>query len=174
MSGHPLLPQVKERTSAISVAGNVYNISLSYHKVASISGYLVGIKFADKSHSMNPAKKAGVNGAQLGVAIGQRAMQMIEPDLDTIAVLGFYLLTEDLDKRGEKAVKIKRRMYNSTALKIHSRVKYRLPILRMMETTGGIGWAMSRENFSESREYQAFVRQLGKQLEIRDVSSPTG
>jgi hypothetical protein len=171
MSGHPLLPQTKERTSSIVVAGNIYNIHLSYHKAASISGHLVGIKFTDKSNSMNPAKKAGVNGAQLGIAIGQRAMQMVEPDLDNIAVLGFYLLTEDLEKRGEKAVRVKKRVYSSTALKIHSHVKHRLPIIRMLEASGGIGWAMSRDNFSQSSEYEAFVRLLGKQLEVSDVNS---
>lgn len=172
MSGHPSLPQIKAKSSAITVSGSVYTIHLSYHEVSQVSGYVVGIKFADRNNSMNPANRGSVNGAQLGIAIGQRIMQMVESDLDSIALLGFYLLTDGLDQRGDKAIRAKKRIYSSTAVKIHTQVKHRLPLLKMLEVSGGVGWAMSRQDFNQSREFDALVQQLGKQLEISDVSSP--
>jgi len=171
MAGHPLLPLVREETSRLSIGGRAFNINLSFHKSVGLNGSIVGLKFTDDKQSMDSSKKVNIHAAQLAVAIGKKVLQMLEPDIKNISILGFYLLTDDLSARSDRAVRLKKRVYGSTAVKIHSKIKHELPILQMLEVKGGIGWAMSRENFMVSNHFDVFVSELGKQLEVVDVNS---
>ena len=171
MAGHPLLPLEGEEISKISIGGRVFNINLSFHKTVGLKGSIVGLKFTDDKQSMDSSKKVNIHAAQLAVAIGDKVVQMLEPHIKNISILGFYLLTDDLSARSDKAVRLKKRVYGSTAVKIHSNIKHELPILKMLEVDGGIGWAMSRDNFMVSSHFDTFVSELGKQLEVVDVNS---
>jgi hypothetical protein len=138
----------------------------AYHTVSGISGEVVGIKFSNQKNSMDPSDKGRVNGITLGRVIGKKVAEMVAPDLDSIAVLGFYLLTDGLADRGARAVLIKQRMYGAQARNIHNSLKHKLPVLQMLQASGGIGWTMSKEDFSSHRQYELFEQELRKQLEI--------
>lgn len=166
MAGHPALSYVKEKREIVSISGSIYKVHLTYHKVSGISGYVAGIKFSDSSDSMDSSKTAKVNPFLLGSAIAQRTIQMIKPDLKQISILGFYLLTDDLETRRQGASKLKKRLYNAQAIEIHSKVKYRLPHLTRVETDGGIGWAMSEHDFESLDEYKIFEQELAKELRV--------
>ncbi len=97
MAGHPLLNQVKAKTDIVAVAGKLYNVHLSYHRVDGVDGFVVGLKFSDEGGSMDSAKPGNVNPYALGRAVANKAAQMLNPDLDSVSILAFYLLTEDID-----------------------------------------------------------------------------
>jgi hypothetical protein len=166
MAGHPLLNQVKEKTEIAHIGGSIYHIHLSYHRVTGIEGYVAGLKFSDQDKNMDSSKIGKVNPFQLGIAIANKAKQMVAPDLDQISILGFYLLTDDLEARKKGGSRLKKRLYNAQALEIHSQVKNKLPHLTRLETDRGAGWAMSEHNFSSYHEFQIFERELAKQLRI--------
>lgn len=166
MAGHPSLSQVHERTEIASVNGTIYNIHLSYHKVSGIEGYVAGLKFTDQYQSMDSAKPGKVNPFLLSKAIAQKAVEMIKPDLDKVSVLGFYLLTDDLEERRKGGTRLKKRLYNAQAIEIHSNVKHKLQHLNRFETEGGLGWAMSKDDFSSYSEFKVFERELAKQLRV--------
>ncbi len=138
MAGHPLLHQIKEETGIIAAGGTTYNIHLSYHRVAGVEGYVVGLKFSDQSGSMDSSKSGKVNPFLLGNAIAHKTLQMVKSDLDKISVLGFYLLTDDLESRHANGSRLKRRIYNAQAIEIRANVKHKLQYLTSFEVEGGL------------------------------------
>lgn len=166
MAGHHLVTDHRDKTSTALISGKQYKIQLSYHNIKGISGSVVGIKFSDASNSMDSSKKGQVSGVLLGRAIGEKVVQMVMPDIDKISILGFYLLTDDLSTRGKRAVFIKERVYGNQAKEIHNYVKHKLPVLRMLKTNGGTGWAMSKEGTMDDFQIQLLERELGKRLEV--------
>jgi hypothetical protein len=166
MSGHPRVSQVKEQTSIISVMGGVYNVHLSFHTIKGIEGYVAGLKFTDQSNSMDSSKRGNVSGLSLGKAISREAVRLIQPELKNISVFGFYLLTDDLADRSERAVAIKKKVYGAQAIKIHGKVSHELPFLNALEVEGGLGWAMSRDDFNSYDEFHAFEDELSKNMQV--------
>ena len=107
MAGHPMLSQVKSETSVLDFSGRQFNVVLTYHKVSELSGHAVGIKFSDVTDSMDSSKSVKINGMLLGKAIGERVVEMTR-NLHGISFLGFYLLTDEIEKeRGKLAVRAK-------------------------------------------------------------------
>lgn len=166
MAGHPMLNQIKAETSILEFSGQRYHITLSYHKVAGLSGSAVGIKFSDATESMDSSKKVHINGMQLGKAIGERVVEMTG-DLKGVSFLGFYLLTDDIEReRGSLAVRAKTRLYGSQAKQIHRKVHGKLPQLTQINVEGGVAWGMGEKNFLNKSEFQLFLSELGKATEV--------
>lgn len=166
MSNQAILSPVREKTSLVVVSGNTYNISCSYHNLPGIPGYVVGIKFSDRTNSMDSSKSGNTHAFKLAIAIGERAIQMIRPDLNKTSIIGFYLLTDDLSARNPKAIQLKQRVYGNQAILMHEKVKHKLPKLTMLRTSGGLGWTMSSHDFQSSETFNIFQRELGKRLEL--------
>ncbi|MDP5209450.1 hypothetical protein [Microbulbifer sp. 2205BS26-8] len=131
-----------------------------------MDGYVVGLKFSDRHNSTDSAKAARINPFGLGRTIAQTAVKVILPDLDRIAIFGFYLLTDDLDARRTGGADRKKRMYTARALDMHKGVKSKLKHLTRVEVDGGLGWAMSEHDFSSYSQFQIFERELAKQLRV--------
>ncbi|WP_226644411.1 hypothetical protein [Microbulbifer variabilis] len=166
MAGHYLLRQTHEKTSVITVGGSNYTIQVSYHDVAGITGKAVGIKFTNASGSMDSSVMGKTNGLSLARAIGTRATEMILPDLPSISIVGFYLLTDDLGRRKANAIHIKNRAYGHGAREIYKHLKHKLPHFIALHTDGGIGWFMSDVKISETDQYRIFEQELAKPLEV--------
>lgn len=118
MAGHPLLISQKVNRSRLAIQNRIFEVELSYYKYNQVDGYLVGLKFSDETGSMDSSKSGNFDGYALGRAIGGRAVSMLRPDINKTALLGFYLLTEDLSARGERAVSAKARQYRFQARQI--------------------------------------------------------
>ena len=73
MAGHPLLHQVRTKSEPLVVGGKTFQIVISYNQVIGIAGYVVGLKFADETGSMDSARAANVNGMALANAVAYRA-----------------------------------------------------------------------------------------------------
>lgn len=166
MTGHRLLNQVKEKSEIVVANGAIFSIHISYHKIAGIEGYVAGLKFSDQYGSMDSAKKGTTNPFQLGIAIANKAVQMLKPDLHQISVLGFYLLTEDLESRRANGARSKRRIYHAQALEIHSELKHKLRYLTSFDVDGGLGWAMSANDFDSYEQFKVFETELAKQIRM--------
>ncbi|MFA0813394.1 hypothetical protein [Microbulbifer epialgicus] len=166
MAGHYLLRQTHEKTSVISVGGSNYTIQVSYHDVAGITGKAVGIKFTNANGSMDSSISGSAHGLSLARTIGKHATEMILPDLPSISILGFYLLTDDLGRRKANAIHIKNRAYGHGAREIYKHVKHKLPHFIALHTVGGIGWFMSNEKISDTDQYRIFEQELAKPLEV--------
>lgn len=166
MAGHPLLTQTGEKSDVVSVDGIAYYIHLSWHRIVGIDGNIVGLKFADQKGSTDSAKRGHVNPYLLGKAISMKVVQMLEPELDRIAVFGFYLLTGDIEDRHEGGGVIKVQRYNAQALKIHAGVKHKLQHLTRFEVQGGVAWAMSENDFATYEHFKIFENELAKQIRI--------
>lgn len=91
---------------------------------------------------------------------------MILPELDSITILGFYLLTDDLDMRRADGGKLKKRLYGNKALLIHSEVKHKLQHLTTFEVDGGVAWAMSVNHHSSYPQFTVFENELAKELRV--------
>lgn len=166
MAGHPMLSQVRSETSVLDFSGQRFHIDLSYHKVAGLSGHAVGIKFSDASDSMDSSKKVQINGMLLGKAIGKRVVEMTR-NLDGISFLGFYLLTDDIEQgRGVLAARAKTRVYGAQAKQIHKKVSHKLPQLTQINVEGGVAWGMGESNFLSKPQFQFFLSELGKSMEV--------
>lgn len=166
MAGHPALTQVKTDRSTVAHAGRCYTVELSYHTVTDLKGYAVGVKFTDMHSSMDSSKKVNTDGYSLGNAIGERVVRMTK-NLKDVSFLGFYLLTDDLEKsRGEKAVISKIRLYRSQAVKIHKKVSHKLPELTQIKVNGGVGWGMGEKNFLSKPNFETFLLELSKAFEV--------
>lgn len=166
MAGHPALSHVKEKREMVSVCGSLYHVHLTYHEMVGIKGCVAGIKFSDNTNSMDASKSGKVNPFLLGAAIARKTIQMLKPDLDKISILGFYLLTDDLEIRRQGAARLKKRLYSAQALEIHSNVRHKLPYITRVEADGGMGWAMSKEDFKSIDQYKIFERELAKELRV--------
>lgn len=139
---------------------------MSYNRVIGIDGYVVGLKFADQDGSMDSAKATGAHGVSLGIAISYRAIQMIKPDLDNISILGFYLLTEDLEARRPGGGRLKVRLYGTRALEIHAAVKHKLQCLTHFQVEGGYAWAMTENHYSTYDQFNIIEKELAKQMRV--------
>ena len=73
------------------------------------------------------------NPYSLAKAVAYRAVQMLKPDLDNVSIMGFYLLTEDIDARGPNASRAKTRIYNTKAATMHRELKDKLQYLTAFE-----------------------------------------
>lgn len=165
MAGHPLLNQVRSKSEAIVVDNETYNIVLSYNRVIGIEGYIVGVKFSDASGSMDSSLiKYPSNPFGLARAVAYRVSQMLKPDLDDVAIMGFYLLTEELDARRPGGGKLKTRVYGNQALLIHGEVKHKLQYLTTFEVVGGVGWAMSVAPHTAYEPFDVLKNELAKQI----------
>jgi len=166
MAGHPRINQTRVESSTLLFSGQRYRIDLSFHNVPGLSGHAVGIKFSDESESMDSSKKVQINGMLLGKAIGKRIIEMTK-DLKGVFFLGFYLLTEDLERnRGILAVRAKTRIYKAQAIQIHKKVDHKLPQLTQVNVAGGVGWGMGENNFLSKPQFQQLVSELGKAAEV--------
>ncbi len=165
MAGHPLLNQVRTKSEAIVVDNETYHIVLSYNRINGIDGYVVGVKFTDASGSMDSSLiKNTPNPYRLARAIAYRVAQMVKPDLTAVTIMGFYLLTEELDARRVGGGKIKTRLYTNQAILIHEEIKHRLEYLTMFEVAGGVGWAMSVEHHTAYESFNVLKNELAKQI----------
>ena len=156
--------QVKSKTDIIAVDGQKYNVHLSYHRVTGVDGFVVGLKFSDESGSMDSSKPGSVNPFALGTAVANKAAQMLKPDLDAVSILAFYLLTDDLDARRADGGKSKGTVYQANAIRIHRRVKHKLQYLTRFAVQGGLGWAMSENDFGSYDQFKVLENELAKQL----------
>ena len=161
-----MLQQVGEKSEIVSVDGELYHVHLSWHRVAGIDGYVAGLKFSDQSGSMDSSKSRNVNMYRLGGVIARKALQMLESELQKISILGFYLLTDDLEVRQPGAAAIKQKQYQAKAIVIHTRLKHRLPFLTSFEVQGGLGWAMSEKDFVSYEQFKVLETELAKQIRI--------
>ncbi len=166
MAGHPLVNQVKAKSDMVAIGDKLYNVHLSYHRIAGVEGLVVGLKFSDENGSMDSAKRGITNPFGLGTAIANKAVQMLRPDLNNVTILAFYLLTEDLDARRAGAGAAKGTFYAAQAVKIHRQIKPRLPHLTSFEVQGGLGWAMSVDDFGSYEQFKVFENELAKQLRV--------
>jgi hypothetical protein len=164
MAGHPLLNQVRSKSESIAINGETYNIVLSYNQVVGIQGFVVGLKFTDASGSMDSAAAKPVHGIQLSLAIAHRAIQMIKPDLDSVEILGFYLLTDELEGRKVGGTKQKKRMYGNQAIKMQQAFKDKLQHLANLEVEGGAAWVLSTKPYSDYEQFNLLEKELAKQL----------
>jgi hypothetical protein len=166
MAGHPLLNLARTKSEALVINGKIFNIILSYNHVLGIPGFVVGLKFADETGSMDSAKAKGVNGIALANAIAHRAVQMLKPDLANIAILGFYLLTDDLaaSRPGRQATKIL--LYDHQASVIHQQLKNKLRHHANFEVQGGVAWTMSDRPYTDFEQFTLLENELAKQIRV--------
>lgn len=160
MAGHPLLNQVRAKSEAIAIDGETFHIVLSYNKVVGIEGYVIGLKFTDASGSMDSSSAKSVNGIRLSMAVAHRAVQMLKPDLDKIAILGFYLLTEDLEDLRPGGAKAKIRLYRAQAFTMHEEFQDKLEHLTSFEVQGGTAWVMSKNHYSAYDQFALLEKEL--------------
>ena len=166
MAGHSLLNQVRSKTETLAVDGETYNIVLTYNKVLGIAGYVVGLKFSDSSGSMDSSKAKPVIAPRLSLAVAHRAVQMIKPDLDSIEILGYYLLTDDLESRKTGGSKVKKRLYGNGAARMQQALKDKLQHLANLEVDGGAAWIMSAKPYSDYEQFNLLEKELAKQLRV--------
>lgn len=166
MAGHPLLNQVRSKSETLAINGKIFHIVLSYNKVHGIDGFVVGLKFSDATGSMDSAKASALHGIQLSMAVAHRAMQMIKPDLDSVEILGYYLLTDDIETRKIGGSMPKKRLYNSGARRMHNAFKDKLQHLANLEVEGGAAWVLSAKPYSEYEQFNLLEKELAKQLRV--------
>ncbi len=166
MAGHPLLNQVRTKSEPLVVDGKTYQIVLSYNRVIGIDGYVVGLKFADETGSMDSAKPAKTHGIRLANAVAYRAVQMIKPDLATISILGFYLLTAELDERRPNGSLRKILLYRAKAGVMHRQLLDHLQYRGEFEVTGGVAWVLSEKPYHEYDQYTLLESELAKQMRV--------
>lgn len=166
MAGHPLLHQIRSKNELITVNGKTYDIIISYNRVIGIEGYVVGLKFTDATGSMDSSKAAGAHGPALANAVAHRAVQMIKPDLANISILGFYLLTEELEARRPGGGKAKIRIYRAHATTMHKNLVEKLQHLTEFEVDGGTAWAMSTKPYNVYEQFNLLEKELAKQMRI--------
>ena len=166
MAGHPLLSQVRTKIEPMIVDGKTYQIILSYNQVIGIDGYVVGLKFTDEVGSMDSAKAGNAHGIRLANAVAYRAIQMIRPDLAAISILGFYLLTEDLEQRSTKGALRKTQLYSAKAGQLQREFIARFQHLTEFEVDGGAAWLLSEKPYHAYSQYPLLEKELAKQLRV--------
>ncbi|WP_338846946.1 hypothetical protein V8J88_24665 [Massilia sp. W12] len=166
MAGHHLLNEVRTKQEAIVVDETPYMVMLSYNKVAGIDGYVVGLKFTDASGSMDSAIAKPAYAVRISFAIAQKAVQMLRPDLPQIAVLGFYLLTDDLDARSPVARKAKIRVYRNRAHDIHLAIQDKFRFMSQMDVSGGVAWVYTEKELKTYGQLHLLEHELAKQIRI--------
>ncbi|WP_338847747.1 hypothetical protein V8J88_03255 [Massilia sp. W12] len=163
-AGHPLLNQIRSKTETVSVQGIPFHVILSYNKVAGIDGYVIGLKFSDAEGSMDSAKAKQANGIQIALAIAHRAVQMLTPDLHSISILGFYLLTDEIEARRPGGSRLKVRLYSSQAAAMHQALQHKLQHLSRFTTEGGVAWVLSEHPHANYGQFNALKSELAKQI----------
>ena len=103
---------------------------------------------------------------ELALAIAHRAIQMIKPDLDSVEILGYYLLTDGLDARTTSGSRAKKRVYSSGATKMHQAFKDKLQHLANIEVEGGAAWILSVKPYSDYEQFNLLEKELAKQLRV--------
>lgn len=166
MAGHSLLNQVRTKNEVVVVDGKPFTVILSYNTVAGIDGYVVGLKFTDGTGSMDSAIAKPVDGIQVGLAVAHRAIQMLKPDLHRVAILGFYLLTDDIDTSRPRGSDVKIWMYNRQARTLHRICKDKLQHLTRFDVQGGTAWVMSEKPYSSYEHVSILESELAKQLRV--------
>lgn len=164
MAGHPLLNQVRTKNEVVVVNNRPYTVILSYNKVAGIDGYVVGLKFTDADGNMDSTTAKPTHAMPVALAIAHRAMQMLKPDLPHVAILGFYLLTGDLETRSPLAKKAKIRVYNNRAKEMHKSIHHRLPYLARLEAEGGAAWIFTEKSYNTYEQFNFLENELAKQI----------
>lgn len=166
MAGHSLLNQVRTKNEVLVVDDAKYNVILSYNKVASIDGYVVGLKFANANGSMDSAVAKSANGIRLSLAIAHRAIQMLKPDIHQVAILGFYLLTDDIESSRPGGSDVKIWAYTRQARTIHKACKDKLQYLTRFDVQGGTAWAMTEKPYNTYEQVSILENEIAKQLRI--------
>lgn len=166
MAGHSLLNQVRTKNEIVVVDDAQYNVILSYNKVVGIDGYVVGVKFTDGTGSMDSAVAKSANGIRLSLAISHKTIQMLKPDLHQVAILGFYLLTDDIDASRPGGSDVKIWAYTRQARTIHKACKDRLQYLTRFDVQGGTAWAMTEKPYSTYEHVSVLENEIAKQLRI--------
>lgn len=166
MAGHPLLNQVRTKIEPLVVDGKTYQIILTYNRVIGIDGYVVGLKFADDAGSMDSAKAGNAHGIRLANAVAYRAVQMVRPDLAAISILGFYLLTEELEQRSAKGALRKIQLYSAQAGRIQREFIEHFQHLTEFSVAGGTAWLLSKMPYHAYNQYPLLEKELAKQLRV--------
>ncbi len=166
MAGHPLLNQVRTKSEPLVVDGNTYQIILTYNRVIGIDGYVVGLKFADESGSMDSAKPAKANAIRLANAVAYRAVQMIKPDLAAISILGFYLLTDELAERRTNGALRKILLYRAKAGTMHDELLEQLQFRTEFAVDGGVAWVLSEKPYHSYDQFALLEKELAKQMRV--------
>ena len=166
MAAHPLLNQIRSKSEPLAINGKIFHIVLSYNMVHGIDGYVVGLKFSDAGGSMDSAKSSALDAHKLSLAVSHRAIQMMKPDLDSVEILGFFLLTDDIEARRAGGAKGKKRIYKNGASRMHRAFKDKLQHLASIEVEGGAAWILSAKPYSEYEQYKLLEHELAKQLRI--------
>lgn len=166
MAGHPLLNQVRTKSEPLVVDGKAYQIILSYNRVIGIDGYVIGLKFADETGSMDSSKVGNTRGHSIARAVAYRAVQMLKPDLATISIIGFYLLTDDLTARSARGKEVKMRLYRAQARNIQAALVTKLQNLTEIQVEGGSAWMISENPYQAYSQFTTLEKELAKQLRV--------
>jgi hypothetical protein len=166
MAAHPLLNQVRSKSEILVVNGKSFNVVLSYNKVHGIDGYVVGLKFSDASGSMDSSKSSALDAHQLSIAVSRKAVQMLKPELDSVEILGYFLLTDDIEVRKMGGSVGKKRVYSNGAIRMRRELKDRLQHLANLEVDGGAAWILSVKPYSDYEQFHLLENELAKQLRI--------
>lgn len=167
MAGHSLLPIIKENKSEITVSGAKYTVVVSTHRVQGLEGDVLGIKFQNEFGSMDSSIAVkGVDSYQVINSLASKTQSMILPVLNQVSMIGFYLLTDGLEARGQDAISAKSRLYNMGARKIHKNFRHELPVITKMRIEGAFGWIMSKSDIKQSNLYIELEREFARQIEI--------
>lgn len=161
-----MLRQVRTKSEPLLVAGKEYQIIITYNQVAGIDGYVLGLKFADNTGSMDSAKPAKTHAMILANAIAYRAIQMIKPDLANISILGFYLLTDELDELRPGGRRAKMRVYGAKAVIMQKNLAEKLQYLAEFEVVGGAAWVLSEKPHHAYGQFAAIEKELAKQMRV--------
>ena len=115
---------------------------------------------------MDSAKEGSAHGIRLANAVGHRAVQMIKPDLAAISILGFYLLTDDLDARRQDGKRAKMRLYHAQAGSMKKELISKLQHLTTFEVAGGAAWVLSEKPYHTYAQFALLEKELVKQLQV--------
>lgn len=167
MVGHSSLPTIREVSSEIEVSGFKYSVVVSTHHLPGLKGNALGVKFTNDQGSMDATiKSKGVDSFAVVNALAVRTQQMILPSLSSTAMIGFYLLTDGLEARGEDAARAKIRLYNMGARRIHQSIKHQLPLITRLQVESAFAWVISKEDMTHSRLLFGLQKEFGRRVEV--------
>ena len=89
---------------------------------------------------------------------------MIKSDLASVEILGYYLLTDDLEARKAGGSKVKKRLYGNGAARMQQALGVKLKHLANLEVDGGSAWILSAKPYSEYEQFNVLEKELAKQL----------
>ena len=91
---------------------------------------------------------------------------MIKPDLATISIFGFYLLTDELAERSPNGVRRKMQLYSAKAGVMHRDLIGKLQHLTEFEVVGGAAWVLSEKPYQAYQQFALLEKELAKQMRV--------